>query len=402
MKAVVFHGIGNISLDNVADPIIQHDQDAIVRLTASAICGTDLHMIRGTLPGMQPGTILGHEGVGIIEQVGKGVRNFKAGDRVLIPSTISCGACSYCRKGYTAQCDTANPNGPSAGTSFYGGPKSAGPINGLQAQYARTPFANASLIKLPESIDDERAILMSDIFPTGFFGAQIAEVTLGDTVAVFGAGPVGQFAVASAFMLGAGRVIVVDRLEDRLAMARAQGAEAINFDNEDPVEAILALTGGIGVDRVIDALGVDAVHAQQGPAATDETVQRGEQESRDVTPERNDSSGNWIPGDAPTQVLDWAVASMAKAGTLGIIGVYPPSDRFFPIGVAMNKNITMKMGNCNHRAVTPQLVERVRNGSFDPLHVLTTREPLMHVIDAYKTFDQRQPGWIKVALEPLG
>jgi threonine dehydrogenase-like Zn-dependent dehydrogenase len=401
MKAVVFHGIGNISLDNVPDPIIQHDQDAIVRLTASAICGTDLHMIRGTLPGMQPGTILGHEGVGIIEQVGRGVRNFKAGDRVLIPSTISCGACSYCRKGYTAQCDTANPNGPSAGTTFFGGPKSAGPIHGLQAQYARTPFANASLIKLPENIDDERAILMSDIFPTGFFGAQIAEVTTGDTVAVFGAGPVGQFAVASAFMLGAGRVIVVDRLEDRLAMARAQGAEAVNFDREDPVDAILALTSGIGVDRVIDSVGVDAVHAQQGPAASKETIEQGERESRAVTPQRNDSSGNWIPGDAPTQVLDWAVASMAKAGTLGIIGVYPPTDRFFPIGVAMNKNITMKMGNCNHRAVTPPLIERVRNGSFDPLRILTTREPLMHVIDAYKTFDQRQPGWIKVALEPL-
>lgn len=400
MKAVVFHGIGDISLDNVSDPTLQHDQDAIVRLTASAICGTDLHMVRGTLPGMMPGTILGHEGVGVIEQIGRGVRNFKAGDRVLIPSTISCGACSYCRKGYTAQCDSANPNGASAGTAFFGGPQSTGPINGLQAQYARTPLAHASLIKLPESIDDERAILLSDIFPTGFFGAQIAEVSAGDTVAVFGAGPVGQFAVASAFMLGAGRVIVVDRLEDRLAMARAQGGEAVNFDDEDPVQAILALTGGIGVDRVIDAVGVDAVHAQRGPAAQEETLRQGERESRTVTPERNIKDGNWIPGDAPTQVLDWGIAALAKAGTLGVIGVYPPGDRFFPIGAAMNKNVTIRMGNCNHRAVTPQLVERVRNGSFDPLCVLTTREPLTHVIDAYKTFDQRQPGWIKVALEP--
>ncbi|MDR5784473.1 glutathione-dependent formaldehyde dehydrogenase [Caballeronia sp. LZ065] len=401
MKAVVFHSVGNISLDTVPDPTIQHDQDAVVRLTASAVCGTDLHMVRGTLPGMKPGTILGHEGVGVIEEIGKGVRNFKRGDRVLIPSTISCGFCSYCRKGYTAQCDEANPNGAAAGTAFFGGPQSTGPINGLQAQYARTPLANASLIKLPEDVDDERAILMSDIFPTGYFGAQLAEVTKGDTVAVFGGGPVGQFAVASAFMLGAGRVIVVDRLKDRLDMGRAQGAEAVNFDEEDPVQAIVALTGGVGVDRAIDAVGVDAVHAQQGPAASADNVTQGESESRAVTPERNVSAGNWIPGDAPTQALDWSIAALAKAGTLGIIGVYPPTDRFFPIGVAMNKNVTIKMGNCNHRAVTPALIERVRNGSFDPLRVLTTREPLMHVVDAYKAFDKRQPGWIKVALEPV-
>ncbi|WP_250516832.1 zinc-dependent alcohol dehydrogenase [Caballeronia sp. INDeC2] len=400
MKAVVFHGIGDISLDNVPDPTIQHEQDAIVRLTASAICGTDLHMVRGTLPGMVPGTILGHEGVGVIEQVGKGVRNLKAGDRVLIPSTISCGCCSYCRQGYTAQCDSANPNGAAAGTAFFGGPKSTGPINGLQAEYARTPLANASLIKLPENIDDERAILLSDIFPTGFFGAQLAEVRAGDTVAVFGAGPVGQFAVASAFMLGAGRVIVVDRLKDRLDMASEQGAETVNFDDEDPVAAILALTGGIGVDRVIDAVGVDAVHAQGGPAASQDDAKQGEEESRTVTPKRNEQNGSWIPGDAPTQALDWGVAALAKAGTLGVIGVYPPNDRFFPLGVAMNKNLTIKMGNCNHRAVTPGLVERVRNGSFDPLRVLSTREPMMHVIDAYKAFDRRQPGWIKVALNP--
>ncbi|MDR5822431.1 zinc-dependent alcohol dehydrogenase [Caballeronia sp. LZ043] len=401
MKAVVFHSVGNISLDTVPDPTIQHDQDAVVRLTASAVCVTDLHMVRGTLPGMKPGTLLGHEGVGVIEKIGKGVRNFKRGDRVLIPSTISCGFCSYCRKGYTAQCDEANPNGAAAGTAFFGGPQSTDPINGLQAQYARTPHANASLIKLPEGVDDERAILMSDIFPTGYFGAQLAEVTKGDTVAVFGAGPVGQFAVASAFMLGAGRVIVVDRLKDRLDMGRAQGAEAVNFDEEDPVQAILALTGGVGVDRAIDAVGVDAVHAQQGPAASADNVTQGESESRAVTPERNVSAGNWIPSDAPTQALDWSIAALAKAGTLGIIGVYPLTDRFFPIGVAMNKNVMIKMGNCNHRAVTPALIERVRNGSFDPLRVLTTREPLKHVIDAYKAFDKRQPGWIKVALEPV-
>jgi threonine dehydrogenase-like Zn-dependent dehydrogenase len=398
MKAVVFNGIGDISLDTVADPTLQQDNDALVRLTSSAICGTDLHMIRGTLGGMVPGTILGHEGVGVIEEIGKGVRNFKAGDRVLIPSTISCGFCSYCRFGYTAQCDTANPNGPGAGTAFFGGPKSTGPINGLQAEYARTPFANASLIKLPDSIDDDRAILMSDIFPTGYFGAQLAEVTLGDTVAVFGAGPVGQFAIASAFLMGAGRVLVVDRLADRLESARAQGAEVINFEQEDPVEAIMALTGGIGVDRAIDAVGVDAQHPDGGPAASPETTGQGESESQTVTPRRNEDGANWVPGNAPTQVLDWAVAALAKAGTLGVIGVYPPNDRFFPIGAAMNKNLAIRMGNCNHRSIIPRLVDQVRNGAFDPLTVLTNREPMMDVLDAYKAFDTRQPGWLKVRL----
>jgi threonine dehydrogenase-like Zn-dependent dehydrogenase len=262
----------------------------------------------------------------------------------------------------------------------------------------RTPFANASLIKLPDSIDDDRAILLSDIFPTGHFGAQLAEVTLGDTVAVFGAGPVGQFAIASAFLMGAGRVLVVDRLADRLESARAQGAEVINFEQEDPVEAIMALTGGIGVDRAIDAVGVDAQHPDGGPAASPETTGQGESESQTVTPRRNEDGANWVPGNAPTQVLDWAVAALAKAGTLGVIGVYPPNDRFFPIGAAMNKNLAIRMGNCNHRSIIPRLVDQVRNGAFDPLTVLTNREPMMDVLDAYKAFDTRQPGWLKVRL----
>jgi threonine dehydrogenase-like Zn-dependent dehydrogenase len=172
MKAVVFHGIGDIHLDDVKEPKIQDDTDAIVRLTASAICGTDLHMIRGTMPGMKPGTILGHEGVGIVEEIGKGVRNLKIGDRVLILSTIACGYCSYCRAGYYSQCDQANPNGKQAGTAFFGGPIETGAFNGLQAEYARVPFANVGLIKLPQQVTDDQAILISDIFPTGYFAAE--------------------------------------------------------------------------------------------------------------------------------------------------------------------------------------------------------------------------------------
>src|SRR5882724_6759344 len=400
MKAVVFHGIGDIRLDNLPEPRIQQPTDAIVRLTASAICGTDLHMIRGTVPGMEPGTILGHEGVGIVEAVGKDVRNLRPGDRVVIPSTIACGYCAYCRAGYYAQCDIANPNGAQAGTAFFGGPKSSGPFHGLQAEFARIPFANVGPVKLPADVSDDQAILLSDIFPTGYFGAELAEIRPGNTVAVFGCGPVGQFAIASARLLGAGRIFAVDIVPDRLERAREQGAEVIHFDGEDPVEALRRLTGGIGVDRAIDAVGVDAERPHRGPAAEEagDKIRKFEEEVKEVAPETHPSNGNWAPGDGPSQVLHWAVQGLAKAGTLAIIGVYPESARFFPVGSAMNRNLTVKMGNCNHRKYLPHLLELVQAGVVDPASLLTKQEPLPSAIDAYRAFDKRQPGWLKVEL----
>ena len=402
MKAVVFHGLGDIRLDDVPEPTIQEPTDAIVRLTASAICGTDLHMIRGTFTGMKPGTILGHEGVGIVEAVGDDVRNLSVGDRVVIPSTIGCGYCSYCRAGYYAQCDTANPNGKRAGTAFFGGPEAAGGFDGMQAEKVRVPYANVGLVKLPDSVADEQAILLSDIFPTAYFGADLAEIEDGDTVAVFGCGPVGIFTILSAKLLGAGRVIAVDRLPDRLEMAKAQGAEVINFDQEDPIETILRLTGGIGVDRVIDAVGVDAQHADHGPAVekAQEEKEQFEQQVQQVAPEQNPDGDTWVPGNAPSQALEWAVEAVAKAGTVSIIGVYPPTMQTFPIGQAMNKNLTLKMGNCNHRKYIPMLVDLVASGVVDPVRVLTQMEPMQDALAAYKAFDERQPGWIKVELEP--
>ena len=400
MKAVVFHGVGDIRLDDVPEPEIQEPTDAIVRITTSAICGTDLHMIRGTFTGMKPGTILGHEGVGVVEKLGDDVRNLEVGDRVVIPSTIACGYCSYCRDGYYAQCDNANPNGKLAGTAFYGGPKPTGPFDGLQAEKVRVPYANVGLVKLPDSVADEQAILISDIFPTGYFGADIAGIQDGDTVAVFGCGPVGLFAILSAKLLGAGRVIAVDRIESRLEMARAQGAEVVNFEQEDPVETIRRLTGGIGVDRVIDAVGVDAEHADSGPAAPkDKQEQQFEQEVEQVAPEQNPDGELWQPGDAPSQALKWSVEALAKAGTLSIIGVYPPTMNDFPIGQAMNKNLSIQMGNCNHRKYIPMLVDLVESGAVDPVKILTKMEPMQNAIDAYEAFDQRQPGWMKVELE---
>ena len=403
MKAVVFRGVGDIRLENVKDPKIKHSTDAIVRLTSSAICGTDLHFIRGTIPGMKPGTILGHEGVGIVEEVGSAVRNLQPGDRVVIPSTIGCGNCSYCRAGYFSQCDEANPLGKLAGTAFYGGPRETGGFDGLQAEYARIPFANIGPVKLPEEVSDEQAILLSDIFPTGYFGADLAEIKPGDSVAVFGCGPVGQFAIASAFLMGAGRVIAVDRVHSRLDMARGQGAEVINFDEEHPVLAIREMTSGIGVDRAIDAVGVDADPPNAGPAEKTVKLYKKdyERQLKEIAPKRNPKNGNWEPGRAPSLVLEWAVESIAKAGTLSIIGAYPVLAKSFPIGMSVNRNLTVKMGNCPHRKYLPKLVEMVRNGTINPAQILTHSSPLTSVIEAYKAFDRRQEGWIKVELLPV-
>ncbi len=402
MKAVVFHGVGDIRVDDVPEPKIKDPTDAIVRITASAICGTDLHMIRGTLPGMKPGTILGHEGVGIVEEVGPMVRNLKRGDRVVIPSTIGCGSCNYCRSGYFAQCDTANPNGPLAGTAFFGGPEMTGPFDGLQAEYVRVPYANVGLVKLPDGVTDDQAILLSDIYPTGFFGAHLAEIKDGDIVAVWGCGPVGLFAILSARQLGASRIIAVDGHPSRLERAQALGAEVVNFNEEDPVQAIRDLTGGIGPDRAIDAVGVDAERPKSGPAAAqlEKQAQQFQQELQQVAPQTNPQGNQWKPGDAPSLVATWAVESLAKAGTLSIIGVYPQTHRFFPIGAVMNKNLTINSGNCNHRKYLPELVAMVASGAVDPLQVLSHVEPMTGVLEAYKQFDLRQPGWVKVELVP--
>ncbi len=398
MKAVVFHGIGDIRLEEVDAPRIKENTDAIVRITASAICGTDLHFVRGTVPGVKAGTVLGHEAVGVVEETGKAVRNLRPGDRVVVPSTIACGYCSYCRDGYFSQCDNANPKG--SGTAFFGGPAENGGFDGLQAERARIPFANTGLVKLPDEVTDDQAILISDIFPTGYFGADIADIDHGRTVAVFGCGPVGQFTIASAKLLGAGRIFAIDTVQSRLEMARAQGAEAIDFNEEDPVSVLKELTGGIGVDRAIDAVGVDAVQPSSGPALKRVNAKEHKKEVDEIAPHARPRGGNWVPGNAPSQVLEWAVEALAKAGTLSIIGVYPQSMKWFPIGIAMNKNLTIKMGNCNHRKYVPKLVEMTRAGRVNPVEILTQREPLTNVIDAYKAFDKREPGWIKVELRP--
>jgi threonine dehydrogenase-like Zn-dependent dehydrogenase len=319
---------------------------------------------------------------------------------VVITSTIGCGSCSYCRAGYYAQCDVANPNGPQAGTAFFGGPESTGPIDGLQAQYARVPHAMTTLVRLPDEVSDDEAILLSDIFPTAWFGARLAEVSLGDTVAVFGAGVVGQFAIAAAKRQGAGRVLVVDGITSRLETARAQNAEVINFNDEDPVAAIADLTRGIGVDRVIDAVGVDAQRPKSGPAAEEAGQNAGEfdAERQAAAPEAKSDGGRWEPGDAPSQVSRWAVQAVAKAGSIGVIGVYPPGFSSYPIGAAMNKNLTIRLGNCNHRRYIPKLIGLVASGAVRPTDFITQVGTPDEAVDAYESFDRRESGWLKTVL----
>ncbi|MCL5282795.1 MAG: glutathione-dependent formaldehyde dehydrogenase [Planctomycetes bacterium] len=405
MKAVVYHDIGDIRLEDVPEPKIEDSNDAVVRITGSAICGTDLHMVRGTMPGMEPGTILGHEGVGIVEDKGRNVRNFDVGDRVVIGSTIGCGYCSYCRAGYFSQCDNANPNGPQAGTAFFGGPKATGSFHGLQAEMARVPFANVGMVKIADSVTDEQALMLSDIFPTGYFGADLAHIHPGSTVSVFGCGPVGQFAIISSLLMGAGRVLAVDCIDSRLQKARENGAETINFEEEDVVEAIQELTGGIGTDRAIDAVGIDAIHPHSAPAValSPQEIEEFDLELQWAAPEllsHKDQAQRWQPGDAPSQALQWAVQSVAKRGSIAVIGVYPESMRFFPLGKAMMKNLTIRSGNCNHRKYIPTLMQIVSAGSIKPERVITQQQPIVSAIDAYRMFAEKKAGWMKIELRP--
>lgn len=373
MKAVVFHGEGDIRLDDVAEPKIKDDLDAIVQLTASAICGTDLHFLRGSMPPLPEGKILGHEGVGVVREVGKGVRNLKPGDRVVIGSTIACGYCSYCRDGYTSQCDNANPAGPD--TAFYGGPKSAGPFDGLQAEYARIPFANFNALKLPDEVNDDDAILLSDILPTAYFAADMAGIKPGRTVAVLGCGPVGQMAIACAKMMDAGRIIAVDAEPARMEIARNQGAEVVDFSKEDPAKVIKETTGGIGVDRVIDCVGVDA----------------------DKKP-REGKSRQWSAGDAPGMPLSGAIEMVAKAGTISVVGLYPPGFNDIDLGKAFGKNLSIRMGDCPHRRYLPHLIRTVATGALRPSRILTQRTPFADALAAYKAFERHEQGWLKVEL----
>jgi threonine dehydrogenase-like Zn-dependent dehydrogenase len=400
MKAVVFHGVGLIKLDEVPDPQIEKPTDAIIKVVASSICGTDLHMVRGTMAGMKWGTILGHEAVGIVESVGPEVKQFKPGQRVVVCATVACGECIYCQYQEYASCDNANPQGPEAGTAFFGGPILTGSYNGLQAERARIPFADTVLLPLPDEISDDDGLLLADVFPTGYMAAEMADVQAGDIVAVFGCGPVGQMAIASAKLLGASKVIAVDCKPDRLEMAEKQGAIPVNYEEVDPVKTLKALSNGFGPDACIDAVGVDAERPHEGPAKTRSMIETAGSmlEQKQVAPWTVMFGDQWRQGDGPSQVLMWCVESVRKSGVVSIVGVYPHTAKFFPIGFAEQKNLTIRTANCSHRKYIPKLIQVILEGGFSPSSILTKIEGLTDAISAYKHFDKRDPGWTKVEL----
>jgi len=401
MKALVFSKIGEVKIADVADPRIENEKDAVVKITATSICGTDLHMVRGTMAGMRPGTVLGHEAVGIVESVGDEVKNFKIGDRVVVCSTIACGECEFCQAEDYSCCDNANPKGPEAGTAFFGGPELTGPFNGLQAERARIPYADFVLVAVPATVSDEDALLTSDIFPTGYMAAEMGDIKPGDTVAVFGCGPVGQMAIASAKLMGASKVFAIDTIADRLAQASQQGALTINYSQIDPVKTLKSLTNGFGPDCCIDAVGVDAQAAHSGPAKPGmleniaNTI-----DQKMMAPHSVGSGDQWRQGDAPSQVLMWCVEAVRKSGVVSIVGVYPPQAKFFPIGLAMSKALTMRAANCSHFKYVPKLLKMVEEGKFRPSEILSKVERFGDAVECYKHFDKREPGWIKVELLP--
>jgi threonine dehydrogenase-like Zn-dependent dehydrogenase len=388
MKALCWHGANDVRIDNVPDPTIINPRDAIVKITSTAICGSDLHLYDGFIPTMQSGDIMGHEFMGEVVELGSEVKNLKKGDRVIIPFTISCGSCFFCNRDLWSLCDNSNPNAGLAEKMFghspaglFGYSHLTGGYAGGQAEYARVPFADVGPLKIPDGLSDEQVLFLTDIFPTGYMAAENCDIQPGDTVAVWGCGPVGQFAIRSAFMLGADRVIAIDRIPERLQMAAAAKAEIINYEEMDAGEAVTEMTGGRGPDSCIDAVGMEA-HGTGLDALYDKAKQAVRLES-----------------DRPT-ALRQVILACRKGGTVSIPGVYGGFVDKVPLGAAFNKGLTLKMGQTHvHRYLRP-LLDRVQKGEIDPSFVITHRMKLDEAPHAYEIFKQKKDNCIKVVLKP--
>jgi threonine dehydrogenase-like Zn-dependent dehydrogenase len=392
MRATVWSGRNTIQVENVPDPQILNRGDAIVKITSTAICGSDLHLYDGYIPTMEHGDILGHEFMGEIVETGRDVSKLKVGDRVVVPFPISCGTCEQCLNGLFSVCENTNPNAgmaeklfghPTAG--IFGYSHLTGGYAGGQAEYARVPHADVGPIKIEEDLEDEQVLFLSDIFPTGFMGAEMAEPSPEKVIAVFGAGSVGQFAIASCRLLGAEQVIAIDKEPYRLAMATKEaGATAtINFDeNPDVVEQLKELTGGRGPDSVIEAVGMEATHGHAALHAYDRVKQAARQET-----------------ERPHALRD-AIMACRPGGIVSVIGVYGGMIDKFPAGAFMNKGLTMRTGQCHvHRYLEP-LLGRIVAGEIDPSFVVTHRLPLGEAPNAYETFKHKQDECVKVVLKP--
>jgi threonine dehydrogenase-like Zn-dependent dehydrogenase len=391
MRALCWHGKGDVRVDTVADPEIKHPRDVIIKVTACAICGSDLHLLDGYQPTMEAGDILGHENMGEVVEVGSEVNNLQKGDRVVVPFTISCGSCWFCSRGLFSLCDTTNPNAEIARKAMghspaglFGFSHMLGGYCGGQAEYLRVPMADVGPIKIPDQITDEQALFLSDIFPTGYMAAENAQIQNGDTVGIWGCGPVGQFAIRSAIMMGAGRVIAIDEVPERLAMAEAGGAETINFSEVDVYDELQSRTGGRGPDSAIDCVGCEA----SGHGAADAVLDKVK-------------AAAFLATDR-VHVLREAIFSVRKGGTLSIPGVYVGMADKLPIGAAMNKGLTIKMGQTHVQAYTHKLLDKIVAGEIDPSFVVTHPASLEDAPAMYKQFRDKENGVIKVVLRPGG
>jgi threonine dehydrogenase-like Zn-dependent dehydrogenase len=389
MKALTWHGKGDIRCESVPDPKIEHPRDAIIRMTACAICGSDLHLLDGVIPSMQRGDIVGHECMGEVVEVGSENKKLKVGDRVVVPFTISCGECFFCKRGYFSGCERSNPNARLASelwghspAGLFGYSHLLGGFPGGQAEYLRVPYADVGPIKVPEGLSDEQVLFLSDIFPTGYMGADFCEIKGGETIAVFGCGPVAQFSIRSAFLLGAERVIAIDTVPERLAMAEAAGAITIDFMKEDVYDRIQELTHGRGADACIDAVGTEPETA----ASFDSMLDRAKVALS-------------LGTDRP-HVLRQAINNCRNFGIVSIIGVYGGFVDKIPMGSAINRGLTFKMAQTPVQHYLPSLMKRIENGEIDPSFVITHKARLEDGPDMYRTFRDKKDGCIKVMLTP--
>lgn len=390
MKALCWFGTTDVRVEDVPEPKILDSRDAIVKITSTAICGSDLHLYDGYMPTMEKGDILGHEPMGEVVEVGPEVKNLKVGDRVVVPFTISCGECFFCRKELYSLCDNTNPNAEVAAkmmghttAGIFGYSHLTGGFAGGQAEYLRVPFADVGPLKIPDGIPDEQVLFLSDIFPTGYMAAENADIEEGDTVAVWGAGPVGQFTIQSAWMLGAGRVIAIDSVPERLRLAEEKGkAETINFEQESVYDRLLEMTGGRGPDRCIDAVGCEAFTGGTVDGTLDAVA-----------------TATYLATDR-LHVLRQAIWSCRKGGTISMPGVYVGFGNQFPIGAFMNKALTLKTGQTHMQKYMPPLLEKIQNGEIDPSFIITHELPLEDAPKGYEIFKNKQDECIKVVLKP--
>ncbi len=389
MKALTWHGKGDIRCESVPDPAIEHPRDAIIKVTACAICGSDLHLYDGVMPSMERGDVLGHETMGEVVDVGKEVANLKKGDRVVVPFTIACGECFFCKRGFYSGCERTNPNHGAleklwghSPAGLFGYSHLLGGYAGGQAEYLRVPFADTGPAKVPNGLTDEQVLFLSDIFPTGYMAAEFCNIQPGDTIAVWGCGPVGQLAIRSAFLLGAGRVIAIDTIPERLALAKASGAETIDFQESDVYEKIQDLTKGRGADGCIDAVGTEP----ETTASRDSMIDRVK-------------VATYLGTDRP-HVLRQAIMCCRNFGTVSIVGVYGGEVDKIPMGSAINRGLTFHMAQTPVQHYLPALMRRIENGEIDPSFVITHRATLEEGPELYKTFRDKKDGCIKVVMKP--